>query len=348
MKIVVTGGGTGGHIYPMATVATYLREKENADVLYIGNEDDFFPDKRLAKYFNLPFAGISSKGMEGGKPLQFLWKNGKGILQARKLLLKFKPDIVFSTGGFVSFPVVMAASSLGIPYVLHEQNTIMGKVNRIASKRATRILHTFPVHDSKRTVVTGNPVRFKTPLEKEGKYALFLGGSGGSVALNEAGVTFAKEHPHIPVMIQTGKTLLEKTELFATEIGAGDNLTLIPYKDDSYDLYKEAKCIVTRSGSGSIFEIANLSIPSILIPLPNSAEDHQKKNALFFTQENAAVMVEQGHKFQELLTEELLLLWESEEKRSDMREKLERLAVRDSEERIVNELLNIVNKTTKE
>ena len=348
MKIAVTGGGTGGHIYPMATVATYLQEHEGADVLYIGNEDEFFPDKRLADYFGLPFQGIPSKGMEGGKPIQFLWKNGKGILKARKILLQYKPDIIFSTGGFVSFPVIMAANSLGIPYVIHEQNTIMGKVNKLASKRASRILHTFPVHHSERTVVTGNPVRFKTLIPSEGEYILFLGGSGGSVALNEAGVTFAKDNPNVPVMIQTGKTLLEKTKLFAQEIGAGDNLVLVPYKDDLYELYKEAKCIVTRSGSGSIFEIANLGIPSILVPLPNSAEDHQKKNALFFTQENAAIMVEQGAKFQEQLTEELLLLLASKEKRDEMREKLERLAVRDSEERIIKELLHIAKKSTKE
>jgi len=346
MKVVVTGGGTGGHIYPMATVANHLREKHGSEILYIGNEDTFFPDKRLSEYFNLPFVGISSKGLEGKNPLPFLWRNGKGLAQARKVLKKYQPDIVFSTGGFVSFPVVMAASTLGIPYVLHEQNTIMGKVNRLASKKASKVLHTFPIYQNEKTVVTGNPVRFQAPLSKEGEHILFLGGSGGSVALNEAGVEFALAHPDIPVLIQTGKNLYDKTEELASRKKTGNNLTLIPYANDMMDLYKEAKCIVTRSGSGSIFEIANLGIPSIFVPLPNSAEDHQKKNALFFTQENAAIMVEQGSNFQTNLEENLVELWQKDTVRNELKENLSRLAIRECESKIANELLSVIDNHT--
>lgn len=347
MKIVVTGGGTGGHIYPMATVARYLQDTYQAEILYIGNEDEFYPDKRLGNYFSLTFYGIPSRGMEGGKPFHFLWKNARGVIKAKKKLKEFKPDLVFSTGGFVSFPVVMAAKSLKIPYVIHEQNTIMGKVNKLASKKAEKILHTFPIHDSEKVKVTGNPVRFKKPLAQEGNYVLFLGGSGGSVALNEAAVLFANENPEISVMVQTGKNLLERTKAYAQEKGDKGNLTLVPYKDNLMDLYKEAKCIVTRSGSGSIFEIANLSIPPILIPLPNSAEDHQKKNALYFAQENAAIIVEQGEKFQEKLTEEINDLWKNSSKREEMKINLNKLAVRNSEERIAKELIEIIKEKNK-
>jgi len=348
MRIAVTGGGTGGHIYPMATVAQYLQKHHGAEILYIGNENEFFPDKRLASYFALPFSGIPSRGMEGGRPIHFLWKNIQGVVRARKILKEFQPDIVFSTGGFVSFPVVTAASQLHIPYILHEQNTVMGKVNRLASKKALCILHTFPIYQTKQAVVTGNPVRFTEKLENEGGNVLFLGGSGGSLALNEAGVQFSLENPEVPVIIQTGKTLYEKTKAYAEAEGVKGNLTLVPYKDDLMDLYKEAKLIVTRSGSGSIFEIANLGIPSIFIPLPNSAEDHQKRNALFFTQENAALMVEQDSNFQEVLNESILKLWNSEENREELTTNLEKLAVRNSEELIAKQLVNIYTEQNKQ
>ncbi|PGK51320.1 hypothetical protein CN918_26375 [Priestia megaterium] len=348
MRIAVTGGGTGGHIYPMATVAQYLQKHHGADILYIGNENEFFPDKRLANYFTLPFSGIPSRGMEGGRPINFLWKNMQGVLKARKILKEFQPDLVFSTGGFVSFPVVTAASQLHIPYVLHEQNTVMGKVNRLASKKASCILHTFPIYQTKQAVVTGNPVRFTDKLVEQGEHVLFLGGSGGSLALNEAGVQFSLLHPNIPVIIQTGKVLYDKTKAYAAAEGASGNLILVPYKDDLMDLYKEAKLIVTRSGSGSIFEIANLGIPSIFIPLPNSAEDHQKRNALFFTQENAALMVEQDANFQDALNDNIVVLWQSEERRNELRTNLEKLAVRNSEELIAKQLVEIYTERSKQ
>lgn len=343
MKIVVTGGGTGGHIYPMATVAQYLREQYQAEILYIGNENEVFPDKRLAEYFKLPFQAIPSQGLDNRNLLAFAWKNGAGVLAARKILKEFQPDFVFSTGGFVSFPVVVAASTLKIPYAIHEQNTIFGKVNRLASKNATKILHTFPIYQSEKEIVTGNPVRFKEALSTEGENVLFLGGSQGSLSLNEAGIDYAIQSPNTPVIIQTGKALLDRAKQYAENKGAGDNLTLIPYKDDLMELYEEAKLIVTRSGSGSIFEIANLGIPSIFVPLPNSAEDHQKKNALYFAQENAAIMVEQDKDFHQTLQESIDMLWESKEKRDEIRKNLERLAVRNSEEKIAKELLTLIN-----
>lgn len=341
MKIVVTGGGTGGHIYPMATIALYMKETYGAEILYIGSNQDLFPDKRLAAYFNLSFEGIPSRGMEGGKPIDFAWQNVKGVWKARKILQNFKPDIVFSTGGFVSFPVVTAASQLGIPYVLHEQNTVVGKVNRLAEKKARKVLHTFPITHKENTIVTGNPVRYKNPIETEGDKVVILGGSGGSLALNEAGIALAKKNPSIPFLIQTGKELYKKAQ---QEAGDTPNLTLIPYCDDLMDVYKQAKCVITRSGSGSIFELANVGIPSIFVPLPNSAEDHQKKNALFFTQEKAAIMVEQGEAFQENLEKQLLELWGNDTLRQDIKQRLDTLAVRDSEARIAKELCTLLPK----
>ena len=348
MKVVLTGGGTGGHVFPAISVGLYLKERYGAELHYIGNQH--YIEAKLAMEQHIPFYSISSKGLEGKNALQkyagFSFQNAKGTLEAVTLLKDIQPDFVFATGGFVSAPVLAACQLLKIPYSIHEQNSVLGKVNKLFKKKAEHIFYSFPVSASENVVYSGIPIRFKERLEQNGEKIVFVGGSGGSQYLNEQAILFAKKHPETPCMLLTGKALYESSLKQAAEAQVA-NLEIIGYTDDMLSVYKEAKVIICRSGAGTIFEIANLSIPAVFVPLPTSADDHQKKNALFFEQQGAAKLLEQGANFEEALEECLMSLVESSEKREALRQNIDQLAVRTSDQLIGDVLTKNLRKETK-
>jgi UDP-N-acetylglucosamine--N-acetylmuramyl-(pentapeptide) pyrophosphoryl-undecaprenol N-acetylglucosamine transferase len=332
LKIVITGGGTAGHIFPAISVGKYLQDQHGVELFFIGNKNHL--ESRLAKESNIPFYGIPSQGLEGNY-LTFFSKNAVGVYKALKILYKIKPDYVFSTGGFVSAPTIAAANILHIPYGIHEQNSVIGKVNKLFQRNAKTFFYSFPAEQTRGAFYSGNPVRLKEKLSENGSKLLFTGGSGGSIKLNETAVLFAKEHPSIPCILVSG----EKNYDNLVENGISANLEVIPFVTDMKSLYAQAKVMVCRSGSGTLFEMANLSIPSILVPLPTSADDHQKKNAYYFAKENAALLVEQKDNFEHKLTGAILELWENETKRNEMKKALEQLAVPESEKMIAERIL---------
>ncbi|WCK55800.1 UDP-N-acetylglucosamine--N-acetylmuramyl-(pentapeptide) pyrophosphoryl-undecaprenol N-acetylglucosamine transferase [Aneurinibacillus sp. Ricciae_BoGa-3] len=332
MKIVITGGGTAGHIFPAISVGKYLQEQHGAELFFIGNKNHI--ESRLAKENNIPFFGIPSQGLEGNY-FTFFTKNAMGVCEALNILRKIKPDYVFSTGGFVSAPTITAANILRIPYGIHEQNSIIGKVNKLFQRNARTFFYSFPAEQRENTCYSGNPVRLKDKLAVNGAKLLFTGGSGGSIKLNQTAVEFAKQHPDIPCILISG----QKNYKQLVEQGIPANLEVLPFVSDMKSLYAQAKVMVCRSGSGTLFEMANLSIPSILVPLPTSADDHQKKNALYFAKENAALLVEQKDYFEEKLTGAILELWNNETKRNEIQQALAQLAIPESEKVIAHRIL---------
>lgn len=335
MKVVLTGGGTGGHVFPAVRVGLTLKEKYGAELYYIGNQQ--YIEAKIAMDYHIPFYSISSKGLEGknafDKYAGFGFQNAKGVMEAVKYLKDIKPDFVFATGGFVSAPVLAACQLLHIPYSIHEQNSVLGKVNKLFKKKAEHIFTSFPVSETDNIIYSGIPIRFKDRLEENGEKIVFVGGSGGSHYLNEHALTFAEKHPELPCLLVTGKALYEEFSQKADEKNL-QNIEIIGYTDDMLSIYKQARIIIARSGAGTIFEIANLSIPAVFVPLPTSADDHQKKNALFFEQQGAAKLLEQGERFEETLEATLIELVHHPEKRGTLRQQIDKLAVRDSDERI--------------
>lgn len=329
MKLVLTGGGTGGHVYPAISIGLHMKEQYNAELYYIGNDEKI--EEQIAKQHQIPFYSVSSKGLEGNMPLHkyagFAYNNSLGILQACSILKKIKPDYVLGTGGFVSAPVLAACTLLRIPYGIHEQNSVMGKVNRLFEKKATNVFHTFPIEESSKHKRVGIPVRFKNPLPTNGDYVVFTGGSGGSAKLNEFAVLFAKKYPEIPCIVVTGKRNYEDV----LEQEPPTNLHIIDYATDMQWLYEQAAIMIARSGAGSVFEIANCGIPSIFVPLPTSAEDHQKKNALYFSEKNAAILVEQNDQFEARLEKEIIDLLDDEEKKKQFKRQMNQLSSREAE-----------------
>lgn len=338
MKIVLTGGGTAGHIYPAINVGLYMRNHHNADVYFIGKKHSM--EQKIAQNYNIPFYAATSQGLSMKKIIPFMIKNSVGTAEAMKLLKHLKPDYIFSTGGYVSAPVIAAANLLHIPYGIHEQNTVTGKVNRLFGKKATTQFYSFPIIETKTNIWTGNPVAFKERITFNGNRLVFMGGSGGSQSVNDFAISFAASHRHIPCTIITGEKRYQQT----LAKGVPKNLEVISYTNDMLNVYRQAKLIVCRSGSGTLFEVANLNIPAILVPYPKSAEDHQKKNAEFFTQENAARLVEEGSGFTQKLTEEIEYLWKYKNERDKMKQNLLRLASPHSDALIAKRILEDVQR----
>ena len=339
MKVVLSGGGTAGHIYPAIQTGLYLREYCDAEIIYVGRAKSL--EERIAKEHQIPFFAVASKGLTKRTIFSFAAKNIQGTAQAVQLLNRIKPDYIFTTGGYVSAPVLAAASVLRIPYSIHEQNATRGKANALFAKGAKTIFASFPVMENRQVFYSGNPVRYTKKLEQNGEKLVFFGGSGGAQSINEAAYAIAEARPDISVVLVTGE---KRYGTFIATHPPLDNLTVHGYVTDTLELYRDAKILVSRSGSGALFEIANLGIPNILVPFPQAADDHQRKNAIHFGDRGGSIIVEEGLRFVERLQDELIDLWGNDRLRKVQRRALDTLANRNSVEAIckrINKDLNL-------
>lgn len=339
MHIVLTGGGTAGHIYPAVNVGLYLREQYGIELSYIGRPHSM--EEKIADANKIPFYPVRSNGLSVKHMLRFMNENIKGTMQARKLLKKMEIDYVFSTGGYVTAPVLAASKLLGIPYSIHEQNTVTGKVNKLFKKGAITFFESFPTVDTRQICYSGNPVRYNQPLKGNGEHVLVFGGSGGSQSLNNFAMRFARENPSIPMMLVTG----EKRYQLTIANGIPDNIKVYPFVEDMMDVYKEAKMIICRSGSGTIFEVANLNIPPIFVPFREAADDHQTKNAQFLTEKGAGLLVEEGKEFHKRLSQSVLSLYEEDDDLLHIKEQLTAFQSFDTIQRISDRIVHDMRKT---
>lgn len=292
MRIVLTGGGTGGHIYPALEVG-----REFDDVRYLGSRRG--QEGRLCSARGIPFEGFASE------PLWSLrtpagWRALVRLLRAtgaaKGALRRERPDAVFSTGGYSAAPVLAAARSLGIPYVVHEGNSMPGRVTRMFAPRAAAVLCTFRTTTTglKGAVRTGHPVRRELREASLGRrdepLGIVLGGSQGSQFLNEGVPKAAREVGGLRWLHATGPTHYEASKGLAF-----GGYEMVPYleADQIADAYARATLAVARSGS-TLAEFAAFRIPSVLVPLPTSADDHQRQNAYEFELMGAATVCEQG------------------------------------------------------
>lgn len=332
-KVLIIAGGTGGHVMPALSVAQYLRTQGIA-VHWIGTHTGIEASLVTDAYF--PISYIDIKGLRGHTWRRWLiapWQISKAIIQASKIMLNEKPDVVLSMGGYVSGPGAIAAWILRIPFILHEQNAVEGWTNRLLSHFAKRIMVAFPntFDDKKKKVVyTGNPVRADilnllppdvrlsdrhlSPLR-----ILVLGGSLGATALNETvprAIALFPDTKRPEIWHQTGKNHLAKTEAIYDQCGVKSEITdFIP---DMSKAYEWADLIICRSGALTVSEIAAVGIPSILIPFPHAIGDHQTVNARFLSDENAAILLPQPELNDRALHDVLNDLINSPKKRMEM------------------------------
>jgi UDP-N-acetylglucosamine--N-acetylmuramyl-(pentapeptide) pyrophosphoryl-undecaprenol N-acetylglucosamine transferase len=311
MKIVVSGGGTGGHIYPALALIREIKNKDPKNsFLYIGTENGL--EKEIVTIENIPFKSIHITGFR--RKLSFenvktIARFLKGVRDSKKMLKQFNADVVVGTGGYVSGPVVYAAARLGIPCIVHEQNSVPGLTNKFLSRYANKVAVCF--EDAKqffpkqKTVLTGNP-RASEVLNHKGKKGLIdlglnpakptvliFGGSRGARPINEAVLkvmTELRERPY-QVLYVTGDIHYEQVKNEIELIGNPDNVIIRPFLHNMPEILSGVDLAVTRAGATTLAELTVLGIPSILIPSPYVTNNHQEKNARSLSDSGAAVII---------------------------------------------------------
>lgn len=335
LRVLVSGGGTGGHIFPAVSIANEVRRRHpDAEILFVGAEGRMEMQR-------VPAAGYDIKGLPvAGFDRRRLWRNfavlGKlwrSLRMANGILRDFRPDIAVGVGGYASGPMLKAAQRHGIPTLLQEQNGYPGVTNKLLAKKADAICVAYDNMDrwfpADRIVMTGNPVRAAitavTATPAEAKKALgfdpgrplvlSVGGSLGARTVNEA-ISAA-----IPQIEKAGAQLLWQTgKLYADECSAKaqghPDVHASAFIDDMAMAYRAADLVVSRAGAGTISELELVGAPVILIPSPNVAEDHQRKNALALVDKGAAVMIEDAEATAKLGAELERLLADADTRRS--------------------------------
>jgi len=362
MNILISGGGTGGHIFPAISIADELRRRyPQAEILFVGAKKRMEMERVPAAGYNiigLPITGFQRK-------LTFRnflvgWNLLVSIIKARKIIKEFKPVIAIGVGGYASGPVLRSAARMGIPTLLQEQNSYAGVTNKLLAKKATKICVAYKNMDryfpKEKIVLTGNPVRnfvISDALNREGldyfklnnnlPVLLVIGGSLGARTINEAMLLGIEKlaRSKIQVIWQTGKIYFEsvKQKLLSTDC---KNIHVFDFISRMELAYNVADLLISRAGAISISEICVTGRASVLVPSPNVAEDHQTKNAMALVEEHAAVLVTDKDAREKLIDMALDLINKPDVCRQ-LSSNSKRLAKPDATIKIVDEVVNILN-----
>jgi UDP-N-acetylglucosamine--N-acetylmuramyl-(pentapeptide) pyrophosphoryl-undecaprenol N-acetylglucosamine transferase len=291
MRVIVTAGGTGGHIMPAMAIVEGIKEKHpDAALLYIGTNRGM--EERIAAQYGLDFRGIDALGIKGKSPAQLAKAavvNLKAFARALALVSAFRPDWVIGTGGYVTGMVVLAGFLNGARCAIQEQNSVGGLTNKLLSRVAQKVFLAYPdtagVFPKGKTVLTGNPVRksISRDLKKEGSYLLVLGGSLGASSINGAAVKacviLKSEGLEMKVLHQTGTKDLEAVKKGYAE--AGIDADVHDFITDMAPVYAGARMALCRCGGLTLSEISVMGVPAIMVPFPLAADDHQTGNGRY-------------------------------------------------------------------
>ncbi len=352
MKILLTGGGTGGHLIPLLGVVSELR-KINAEKK-LGEPEFLLITPASGFNENISEAGIQIKTIKAGKLRRyFSWENLRdifkipiGIVQSLYHISKFKPDVVFSKGGFASVPPVIAAWILRVPIITHESDIVPGLANRIIASFASKILISFSAaekyFDKNKVILTGNPIRsdivqgnrenalkfFK--LSPDLPTVLIFGGSQGAQKINEMTLEILPSLiEKCQVIHQCGDKNYEeiKNKVSKLNLKCPERYRVYPFiKDEMKDAYALAEIVIGRAGANSLAEIVALKKPNILIPLSTSANNHQPKNAEFFTEKKASLVIDETVNNSQDLAKAIFKLLSDKNLQDQMEQKLSEIA----------------------
>ncbi len=357
VRLLLTGGGTGGHLFPaIATAEAICRRLPGSTVLFVGTKRKM--DKKSLEQYGFATKSIHSKGLKGkniGSLLQGIAILPFSVLEALVHIIRFKPDLVLGVGGYVTGPVVLAAKLLGKKTIIHEQNSIPGFANRKLGGVATKICLSLPgsedFFDQKKTVLTGNPVREailalgqEEAMEDPDKQItlLVLGGSLGAHRVNElvAEAFTNKELQGLRVIHQTGTKDVEMVR--AAYKKNNISATVDAFFTDMAAIYKEADFLVSRAGATTLAELSVLGKPAVLVPYPYAADNHQEKNAEYYVQGGGALLCIEKELTAEKLSEHLTILAKNKEQRLQMAKGMKTCAFPDATEKIVDECLQCI------
>lgn len=373
-RIIISGGGTGGHIFPAVSIANAIKElRPDAEILFVGAEGRMemqrVPDAGY-KIIGLPVAGFDRKHL--WKNFAVLMKLARSQWKARRVIKQFRPQVAVGVGGYASGPTLKTAGMMGVPTLIQEQNSYAGVTNKLLAKKACKICVAYEGMEkffpAEKIIMTGNPVRQNLfghsvsreeavryfSLDPSKKTILILGGSLGARTINRtltAGLDIIRQNPDIQFIWQTGKIYIDQVrDAITTAVGeavhhlhinAIPNLYVTDFIKDMANAYAAADLVISRAGAGSISEFCLLHKPVILVPSPNVAEDHQTKNALALVDKDAAIYVKDVEAQEKLLPVALATVKDSG-KLKELSNNIAKLALPDSATIIAKEVLKLI------
>jgi len=364
MKVIISGGGTGGHIYPAIAIANALKQRiKDIDILFIGAKDRMEMEKVPAAGYNIK--GLWISGLQRRltiKNLLFPIKVISSLLQAKKIIDEFKPDVVIGVGGYASGPTLRAATYKGIPTLIQEQNSFPGITNKMLASKVTKICVAYEGMEKffpkNKIILTGNPVRQNIVditidrkqaadffgIDAAKKTVLVIGGSLGARTINENIEKMVQKFADADIQLiwQTGKYYFPKAQIttykFETKgIKSYDFINQMDYA------YAAVDVIISRAGAIAISELCIIGKPVILLPSPNVAEDHQTKNAMALVNKNAAILVKDINA-QQTLSDSLFNLLSNNDLQNELSLNIKKMAYLDATEKIADVVISLIRK----
>lgn len=358
MKVIISAAGTAGHINPAIAIANIIKSKEkDSEIIFIGTERGL--EKELVPRAGYKLKTIDAYGLSKKisiDNLKKMYKTFRGIGQAKKIIKEFKPDIVIGVGGYVTFPVIMAAHKLKIKTFLHEQNAIPGKSNKFLIKYADKIGISFK-ESSKyfpkdKWILTGNPCsenalnikttsRTKYGLTYDKKSILIVQGSLGSEVINNKMLDFLKsiDDKNYEVLYVTGKNYYDSF----SKNKFSKNVKIVPFVENLSSLLKDIDLIITRAGASTIAEITAIGLPAILIPSPYVANNHQYYNALSLKNSNASTLIEQKDLNKDILIKTIDEILDNKDLYNTYHNNLLKLSISNSSTIIYESIKKLIN-----
>lgn len=365
IRIIISGGGTGGHIFPAVSIANAIKEQHpEAEILFVGAEGRMEMQRVPAagyQIIGLPVAGFDRKHLL--KNISVLIKLMKSQIKARRIIKEFKPDAAVGVGGYASGPTLKVAGSMGIPTLIQEQNSYAGVTNKLLAKKACKICVAYEgmerFFDKEKIILTGNPVRQNLlnqqmsreeairsfNLDPTKKTVLIVGGSLGARTINNCVLNGLDQirQSGVQFIWQTGKFYINEAK---EKVGHAENYPMLHTTDFITDMaaaYNAADLVISRAGAGSISEFCLLGKPVILVPSPNVAEDHQTKNALALVAKDAALYIKDAEASEKLLKTAIETVQQPETLKN-LSTNIAKLAFKDSANTIAEEVWKLALK----
>ena len=362
LKVIISGGGTGGHIFPAIAIANALKKiNPQTDILFVGAKGRMEMEKVPSagyKIIGLDISGIQRRISFQNILLPF--KIIESVIKARMIVKSFNPDVAIGVGGYASGPLLFAATMMNIPSLIQEQNSFAGITNKLLSKRVQRICVAYDGMEkyfpADKIIMTGNPIRENMVnvsnkkeealkffnLSGEKKTILVIGGSLGARTINQSiakGLNLYEEN-NIQLIWQTGKSFISSAKSLIKPMNA-KGISCFDFIQRMDLAYAAADVVISRAGASSVSELTIVGKPSILVPSPNVAEDHQTKNAMSLVNKEAAILVSDGDALDNLVQVSLDLISDLE-LQAKLKLNIEKLAIKDSAMLIADEVYKIV------
>ena len=359
MRVILSGGGTGGHIYPAIAIGQKIREENpDSEIIYVGIKGG--PEENIAQKNGYEFRSIDAMGLPrkiNKRLFKAIFKNLKGFKEAKEIIKDFKPDLVIGTGGYVCAPILYQASKAKIPAIVHESNSYPGMASKFLSKKVDRVLISYKeaskhFKNQANIVVTGNPVRNNFSLsytdedlknlgiDKNIPVVFSFGGSNGSFALNKAVIEMSKDmNGEFYLLHQTGNRFYDD---FLEKCEKSKYIKVFKYIDNIDLFYAVSDLVIASSGAMSLAEISSVGRPSILIPKAYTTENHQEYNARTYVDHGASLMILEKDLTGSYLKNQIMSIIKDEQKIKQMGEKARELADEEALDKIYQQIKELI------